>query len=177
MFTMNFNYMINADTLANKSLFYQKVKIKKKYSNIEINLLKYFFYKTRIYPENVIVLNQFIFFFVNNKDYFQTKLFLNSMRKQLEKKILIIRAEKKLIKLIFGLFPDPYIHDIKVENYECDGINMTTIVLYFITFEERGIAIGRSGDYIKAVNEFFNKFVSFENKNILIRIKCELKEL
>jgi len=170
--------MSNANTqLANDSIFSQKVKIKKKYSNIEINLIKYFFSKTRVYPENVIILNQFVFFFVNNKDYFQTKLFLNSMRKQLEKKILIIRAEKNLMKLLFGFFPDPYIHDINVENNEYDGINMKTIIVYFITYEERGIAIGKSGDYIKAVNELFKKFVVFDNQNILIRIKCELKEL
>ncbi len=161
----------------NDLFFSQKIKIKKKYSNEELYFHQYFFHKTKVYPKNVIFLKKFIFFFVSNEDYFHTKLFLNSMRKQLKKKILIIRAENNLIRLLFGLFPDPYIHDIKVEINECNGINTKTIVIYFVTFEERGIAIGRRGDYIKAVNELFKRFVIFESQNIPFHIKCELIEL
>lgn len=50
---------------------WQTVKVKKKSSNIELNLLRYFLEITNISPVNIILRNQFIFFFVKNEDYFQ----------------------------------------------------------------------------------------------------------
>ena len=89
--------------------------------------------------------------------------------------VILIRAENNLIKLLFGFFPDPYIHDIKIEINEK---KIKTITICFISFEERGIAIGRSGDYIKAVNEIFEKYIVLEKKEIpFSKIKCELVSL
>ncbi|HEY0090043.1 MAG TPA: hypothetical protein VGB37_14450, partial [Candidatus Lokiarchaeia archaeon] len=131
--------------------------------------------KTKIYAENVIVIKNFIFFFVHNEDYFEAKFALNFIRKELSKKIIIVGAEKSLIKLLFNLFPDLYIHDIKVE---CDLYSNERIVyVYFLSFEDRGIAVGRRGDYIKAINEIFKKYVIFENAEVPIKIKCELIQM
>lgn len=167
--------MISTGTVADDLFFSQKITIKKKYSNRELKLHQYFYHITNIYPENIIQLKKFIFFFVNNENYFKAIIFLNYIRKQLWKKVLIIRAEDTLIKLLFGLFPDPYIHDIKVEMNIYSGKKIVNVC--FLSFEERGIAIGRSGDYIKAVNEIFEKYIIFENSGIPIKIKCELINL
>lgn len=43
--------------------------------------------------------------------------------------------------------------------------------VYFLSFEDRGIAVGRRGDYIKAINEIFKKYVIFENAEVPIKIK------
>ena len=150
---------------------YQNVKIKKKYSNKELIFLQYFYEKTEIYPENVILTENFIFFFVKSQDYFKARLYLGSFRKHLENKILMIRAEKVLIKLLFGFFPDPYIHDLKLEINKQSGSK--TITVYFLSFKDRGIAIGRKGEYIKAVNEIFEKFVLIDGEVFPIKIKCE----
>ena len=149
---------------------YQKVKFKKKFSNKELIFLNYFYEKTKIHAENVIITEYFIFFFVRGRDYFKARLYRASFRKNLESKILIIRAEKVLIKLLFGFFPDPYIHDLKLVN-EQNGSK--TIIVYFLSFKDRGIAIGRKGEYIKAINEIFEKFVLIDGEAIPIKIRCE----
>ena len=149
---------------------YQKVKLKKKFSNKELIFLQYFYKKTKIFPENVIITEHFIFFFVRGRDYFKARLFRATFRKNLERKILIIRAEKVLIKLLFGFFPDPYIHDLKLVNEQNDS---KTVIVYFLSFKDRGIAIGRKGEYIKAINEIFEKFVILEDVETPIKIKCE----
>ena len=88
---------------------------------------------------------------------------------------MIIRAEKILINLLFGFFPDPYIHDIIFAiNKNTGAINVT---MHFLSFEERGIAIGRNGEYIKAINEIFEKFIIYEKSIDSMKIKCELIEL
>ena len=155
----------------------QKIRIKKKYNNKELKLYQYFYKKTKFFPEYIVVLNQFIFIFVNNAIYFEAKLYLNSIRKQLEKKVVMIRAENTLIKLLFSFFPDPYIHDIKIEINEENGKKIKTIIIYFLSFEERGIAIGRRGAYIKAVNEIFEKYIIYEKKALPINLKCKLIKL
>ena len=155
----------------------QKIGIKKKYTNKELKLYQYFYKKTKFFPEYIVVLNHFIFFFVNNNIYFEAKSYLNSIRKQLEKKVIMIRAENTLIKLLFGFFPDPYIHDIKIEINDINGKKIKTITICFLSFEERGIAIGRRGNYINAVNKLFKNYVIFKNQNIPIEIKCELIDL
>jgi len=95
-------------------LAFQKVKIKKKFKNEELSYLNFFEIKTNVIPENIIIRDNFIFFFVRNEDYFRAKQKLGFFRINFsDKKVLIIRAEKTLTKLIFGFFPDVAIHDIE----------------------------------------------------------------
>jgi hypothetical protein len=165
-------------SLDEELFFTQKVILKKKYQNRELALHKYFWTKTKIFPECVIVIKNFIFFFVSNKDYFKSKIYHREFRQETGKrKVLIIRMEKTLAKFLLSFFPDPYIHDIKLEIDEETG--KRRINTYLLSYEERGIAIGRSGDYIKAINEIFKEYVLFEEyatfkKYYLpIEIKCE----
>lgn len=157
-------------SLTDEYFLYQKVKFIKKFSNKELIFLQYFCEKTTVFPENVIIIENLIFFFVKGRDYFKARLYRNSFRKNLERKILIIRAEKVLIKLLFGFFPDPYIHDLKLVNKQNGS---KTVIVYFLSFKDRGIAIGRKGEYIKAINEIFEKFVILEDVETPIKIKCE----
>ncbi|MCK4379580.1 MAG: hypothetical protein KAW51_00470 [Candidatus Lokiarchaeota archaeon] len=163
-------------SLIDDLIFYQLLSFIKKYSNFELKLREYFAQKTEgIYPEFIVVINQYIFFFVKNKDYFSSKMHLNSMRRQLNKrKILIIRMEKILINLLFSFFPDLNIDDIKIEVGNVSG--RREISVYFLFFKERGIAIGSNGDYIRAVNSIFENYVVFENNNTPLKIKCKFKK-
>ncbi len=158
--------------------FTQKVLLKKKYQNRELALHKYFWQKTKVFPDCVIVIKNFIFFFVSNKDYFKAKIYLREFRVELmEKKVLILRVEKTLVKFILSFFPDPYIHDIKLDIDEETGVRR--IMIYLYSYEERGIAIGRSGEYIKVINEIlkdyvmFEEYATFKKYYIPIEIKCE----
>ncbi|TFG05065.1 MAG: hypothetical protein EU539_09800 [Promethearchaeota archaeon] len=146
--------------------------MKKRYSNEELIYYRYFYHKTGIEPEHVILVKNFIFFFVNNTEYFRVKQHLNLVRKMFYQKIMLIRAETTLMRLLFSFFPDPYIHDVRVE-YNIYS-RKKIIDICFLSFEERGIAIGRNGDYIKAVNEIFEKHLIFEESNVPIHIKCSL---
>ncbi len=159
-----------------EEIFFKKIlTIKKKYSKREINLHNYFYSKTKIYPKNVIIVRNFVFFFVDKEFYFRTKMFLKAFRKDLKKKTMIISHQKILINLIFSFFPDIYIHDIKLEFNE--NLGLKEVKIYFLSFEERGIAVGTSGEYIKAVNEFFEKNIVFEELTCPIKVTCELCEL
>jgi len=154
----------------------QKLRIKRKYSNKELYLHQYFQKKTKIHPESVFIYkNSIIFFFVKNEDYFKAKLSLRSIRGDLRyKKVLIIRAEQTLIKLLFSFFPDTHIHDILLEFNNKN--NQKIITVNFLSFEERGIAVGRNGDYIKSVNEIFQNHVNFKDwfyDDFEIKIQCE----
>jgi hypothetical protein len=169
-------------SLEEEFFFTQKVLLKKRFTNKELILHQYFFKKTRIYPENIIIIKNLIFFFVKNKDYFKAKLYLREIRgESCVKKIQIIRLERTLIKFLLSFFPDPYIHDIILTTDEYTGTRVINVGL--LSFKERGIAIGRSGDYIKAVNEifknyaFFEEYATFKRYSIPIRIKCELFNL
>ena len=160
-------------TIADDLIFYQLLSIVKKFSNFELKLFRYFYNKTSgIYPELIIIIDKFIFFFVKSEKYFISKNYIDSIRRDLApKKVLIIRAERILINLIFSLFPDVYIHDVKIEKN--NRRDQKEISLYFLVREERGIAIGRNGDYIKAVNKLFKQYVIFENKHAPLIIKCK----
>ena len=165
-------------SLDEEFFFSQKVFLKKRYQNRELSLHRYFWEKTKVFPECVIEINGFIFFFVKNKDYFKVKLFQKEIRRQFnERKVLILRTEKTLAKFLLSFFPDPYIHDIKLQ--ADDNTGLRRIIVFLWSYKERGIAIGRSGDYIKVVNEIFNHYVIFEeyvtfNKYYIpIEIKCE----
>ena len=84
-------------SLEEDSFLSQKVRIKKKFYNKEINLYHFFHQITKTYPENIIVSNEFIFFLVKNEDFFNVKRFLTKLRAILkDKKILVIRSETTL---------------------------------------------------------------------------------
>ena len=163
-------------TIADDLIFYQVLSFKKIYSNYELKLREYFYEKTEgIYPVFVIVIRQFIFFFVKNRDYFCSYSYIDSMRRELgSRKVIIIRIEKTLINMLFNFFPDLNIENVKVEFNNKSG--KREISVYFLFFNERGIAIGREGEYIRAVNEIFEKYVVFENKNTPLRVKCKFKQ-
>jgi len=100
---------------------------------------------------------------------------LDAMRREIsQRKILIIRIERILLNLLFSFFPDLNIDTIKIESNNKSGLR--EISIYFLFRNERGIAIGRNGDYIKAVNEIFKKYVIFENRNTPLEVKCKVKE-
>ena len=159
------------------SLLNQRLHIKKKYTNQELLLHHYFYKCCKVYPKNIILISNFVFFFVNSRDYFNAKISLPLMRRQLQvKKLLIIREEKTLLRLLYNFFPDPYVHDIQVHRNVYSG--KKEIIVGFLSFVERGIAIGCRGEYIKAVNILFEKNVSFgENKGFQVNIKCEVLKL
>jgi hypothetical protein len=158
-------------TILDDLIFYQILRIVNKITNFEIKLYKYFSGKTHIYPQNIIIINNFIFFFVNNEDYFFAKRYINSIRKDLIKKSLIIRAENTLITLLYSLFPDLYIHDIKIEWNIYSG--KREICINFLSFKERGIAVGCNGDYIKTVNQLFEKNVIMQIDDKPFKINCD----
>ena len=157
-------------TILDDLIFYQILRIINKFTNFEIKLYKYFLKKTHVYPKNVININNFVFFFVNNEDYFLAKNYLNSIRKELIKKALIVRAENTLITLLYSLFPDLYIHDIRIEWNVYSG--KREISVNFLSFKERGIAIGCNGDYIKTVNHLFEKNIIFQHDEKPFKINC-----
>ncbi|MFX1417413.1 MAG: hypothetical protein ACFE9N_00690 [Promethearchaeota archaeon] len=163
-------------TIADDLIFYQVFSFVKKYTNYELKLREYFYEKTQgIYPEFIVVIRQFIFFFIKKEHYFNAKEYLDSMRRELiNRKIIIIRIERILINMLFSFFPDLNIDTVKIENDYESG--KREISVYFLFFKERGIAIGRNGDYIRAVNEIFEKYVKFVNKNSPVRVKCKFKE-
>ena len=164
-------------SLEEDSFLSQKVRIKKKFFNEEINLYHFFHHITKIYPVNIIVCNEFIFFLVKNEDFFNVKIFLTKLRALLkDKKILVIRSETTLIKLLFSFFPDTYIHDIALHIVESTAEILITI--YFIIYEDRGIAVGRGGKYIKVINYIFENYIVLEesDKNP-IKISCDIVNL
>ena len=113
---------------------------KKKYSNREILLHHYFYQCCKVYPKNIIIIGNFIFFFVESRDYFNAKLALPLMRRQLQfRKILIIREEKTLLRLLYNFFPDPYVHDITVHRNVYSG--KKDIIVGFLSFVESDIII------------------------------------
>ena len=163
-------------TIADDLIFYQLLSFVKKYKNYELKLRDYFYSRTDgIYPEFIVVINQFIFFFVKKENYFDSKIHLDAIRREIsQKKILIISIEKILLNLLFSFFPDLNIDTIKIESNRKSGVR--EISIYFAFRNERGIAIGRNGDYINAVNEIFKKYVIFENRNTPLQVKCKFKE-
>ncbi|MFX1396980.1 MAG: hypothetical protein ACFFAS_08045 [Promethearchaeota archaeon] len=125
-------------------------------------------------------MNEYIFYFVKKEDYFKSKAFQNTLRKEsINKKIIIISLEKNLVHQLFSFFPDTYIHDILVKHNEIK--NNITLIIGFLFFEDRGIAVGIQGEYIKAVNEIFNNYILLENRGFQrewsIKIQCDLVSL
>ena len=160
-------------TIIDDLYFYQMLAFVRKYSNFELKLSKYFFNKTNgIFPEFIVVIDKFIFFFVKKDRYFTSKIYLDSIRREISpKKVLIIRADHVFINLLFSFFPDLYIHDIKIETDETSG--RREISLYFLNYKDRGIAIGRKGEYIKCLNDLCQRYIILENKITPLEIKCK----
>ena len=160
-------------TIMDDLYFYQMLSFVRKYSNFELKLCKYFYRKTKgVVPDFIVVINNFIFFFVKKENYFASKYYLGSIRREISpKKVLIIRIERVFINLVFSFFPDLYIHEVKLENDEISGNRELSV--YFLTYEDRGIAIGRRGEYIKCLNELCQKYIVLEHKRIPLEIKCK----
>ncbi len=160
-------------TIDEKLFLNQRVTINKIYYNEHVTLYNFFCDETKLYPESILIRRGYVFFFVKTTEYFQSKKFLKPMRAKSNNKVIIIRAEKTLIKLILGFFPDTYVHEITLD---IDRTGKIIVNLHYIFYEDRGIAIGRGGEYIKLVNEIFKKDVELEyDYDFEIRcIYCEL---
>lgn len=158
-------------------LFYQKLTVKKKFSNRELLLFHFFYDATKIFPKNVIIVKDIVFFFLDNEDYFEAHSKLSYLRKKFQnRRIVLVREEGVLVNLIFGFFPDPYIHTLSIERNFNTG--QVIIIIGFLSYEERGIAVGCNGDYIKAINVIFQSYVKFSDyQGFQVKIKCEVVSL
>ncbi|MFX1364434.1 MAG: hypothetical protein ACFFCE_04770 [Promethearchaeota archaeon] len=164
-------------TILDDLILYQVLAIDNiKYSNYELKLYKYFYDKTKIDPSHIIIINveddEFIFLFIKQDRYFEAKTYLNSLRHKIIKKISIIRLDNILLNLLFNLFPDLCIHDVRIEINDKEGkyeINIC-FLKYLNTYH---IAVGRNGIYIKAINKLFNKHINFSKEDIHITIKIK----
>ena len=165
-------------TILDDLILYQQLTIKpSKYSNYELKLHKYFYEITQgIDPSYIFLIKiektDFIFFFIQQDHYFQAKAYLNSIRNKINsKKILMIRIDFILINLLFNLFPDLCIHDINIEINNLKGYYEISIC-FLKDLNIYHIAVGERGCYIKAVNELFDKHITFKNCNTPLTIKC-----
>jgi len=158
--------------------FWQIIDIKKKFSNMELKLSQFFFTITKIFPVNIIVKEHFLFFFVNNEDYFKAKEYLRKLRSRLiNRKILILRNELTLIRLLFSFFQDTNIYDIILDQNK--NSNKKLIKILYSINRDRAIAIGNNGLYIKIINFLFENYIKFRYYNneqikIPMEIRCEL---
>jgi len=165
------------DSFIDNLLFYQKLTVNKKFSNKELLLFHFFYDSTKIFPRNVILVKDIVFFFIDNEKYFEAKLKLPYLRKRFQsRRIILVREEIVLANLVFGFFPDPYIHTIRIERNSRTG--QIIIIVGFLSYEERGIAVGCNGDYIKAINRIFESYVKFADyQGFQVKIKCEVVSL
>jgi len=177
-----FNSVYMFSSLDEEAFFSQKVVIRRIYSNEDLKYHSFFTKLTDLPLEYLIIVKNFVFFFVDSRHYFNAKEKLKILRTKLKhKKILIIKMEKILSQFILSFFPDPYIHDLQFRADKKTGLK--TINVHLLTYEERGIAIGRSGKYIKAVNEIlsnyvlFEEYATFEKYKLPLKVRCELRVL
>ena len=138
--------------------FNQKVRFRNIIRNEELKYMKFFRYKTSIFCENIILYDNYVFFFVKPQNYRKANRLLSHLRASLPgKKILIIKNECRLLDLIYAFFPNT-----KIQKLELDLKKKTGDIELFIFFErykERGIAIGKEGNFIKIINEVFDKYI------------------
>ena len=166
-------------SLAETFFFSQVINIRKKFLNTELKFTQLFFEKTNIFPVNVILTDNFVFFFVKSKDYLTAKSYLKKLRYILKnRKVLVIGAETTLIKLIFSFFDDIYIHN--VQKNENPKRNIVDVL--FLCNKDRAVAVGKEGKYIKSVNYLFKNYISFENPanktgSIPLELRCSLTYL
>ncbi|MFX1405990.1 MAG: hypothetical protein ACFFBW_03480 [Promethearchaeota archaeon] len=157
--------------------FWQIIDIKKKFSNTELKFYQLFYKITKTFPVNIIIKEAYIFFFVNNQDYFKSKQYIRKLRSMLKnKKIIILREESTLIRLLFSFFQDTNIYDIILGQHGNSDKKLVRI-LYCIN-KDRAIAIGNNGVYIKTINFLFNNYINFRYYNnihmkIPMEIRCE----
>lgn len=158
--------------------FWQVINVKKNFSNLELKFSQFFFNITKVFPVNIIIKDQYIFFFVNNEDYFRAKYYIKKIRSILKnKKILIFRDELTLIRLLFSFFQDTNIYDIILDQNK--NSNKKLVKILFSIDKDRAIAIGNNGIYIKIINFLFKNYINFvyynnEHIKIPIEIRCEL---
>ncbi len=166
-------------SLAENLFFSQVINIRKKFSNTELKFIKLFFEKTNIFPVSVILIDKFVFFFVKSADSFTAKSHLKKLRHIIKsRKILVIRAETTLIKLIFSFFDDIYIHNIRTNvNPKRDIIDVL-----FLSNKDRAVAVGKEGKYIKTVNYLFKNYISFKypvkkTRSNTLELRCSLTSM
>ncbi|MHA1764385.1 MAG: hypothetical protein ACTSYC_11625, partial [Promethearchaeota archaeon] len=151
-------------TLESKASLYlgQKVEIKRRFTNNEIKLREKFFYLTKIQPDNIISINSYMFFFLEPENYYKAKRFIRTLKREFGKNIRLIRFMNKediLLILITSLFSEIFINDY---GYYFDAKKqMDTIVIETLTLQDRGFAIGKNGEYIKAVNFLLSNHVLY----------------
>ncbi|MHA1458838.1 MAG: hypothetical protein ACTSQR_04145 [Promethearchaeota archaeon] len=162
--------------LAETFFFSQVINIRKKFLNTELKITQLFFEKTNVFPVSVILADKFVFFFVKLEDYLPAKSHIKKLRFIFKnRKILIIRAETTLIKLIFSFFDDIYIHNVQ----KSENPKRNIIDVLFLSNKDRAVAIGKKGMYIKSVNYLFQNFISFKNQvkksgSIPLELRCSL---
>ena len=164
-------------TILEDLILYQQLAFKpSKYSNYELKLFKYFYDKTQIDLSFLIIMKiegvDFIFLFVKHDKYFEARTYLNSLRHRIIKKVSIIRFDNILLNLLFNLFPDLCIHDVRIEINNIKG-KYEISICFLKDLNTYHIAVGRNGIYIKAVNELFDKHINFYKDNIPLTIKCK----
>ncbi|MFX1354434.1 MAG: KH domain-containing protein [Promethearchaeota archaeon] len=52
-----------------------------------------------------------------------------------------------------------------------------TTLIKLLSYEDRGIAIGRNGEYIKAVNQLLKRHIRFQNNKPNIKIECKITSI
>ena len=165
-----------SNSQVNRLFFSQIINIKKQFFNTELRLLKFFYEITNYFPVCVICIKEFIFFFVKSGDYLEVKSFLRKLRYLLAgKKILIIREEPTLIRLIFSFFEDTYIHNVML----IEGSTRDIINVLFLFDRDRAVAVGIDGSYIKAVNSIFRNYITLnypfnKNESYPLEVRCNL---
>jgi len=163
-------------SLVETFFFSQVINIRKKFLNTELKFTQLFFEKTNIFPASVILTDKFVFFFVKSEDYLTAKSFLKKLRHILKnRKILVIRAENTLIKLIYSFFDDIYIHNLRRN----ENPKRNIIDVLFLSYKDRAVAVGKDGKYIKSVNYLLKNYISFKNHvkkvgSIPLELKCSL---
>jgi len=166
-------------SLAENFFFSQVIHIRKKFLNIELKFTQLFFEKTNIFPVSVILIDKFVFFFVKSEDCLMAKSHLKKLRHILKnRKILVIRAETTLIKLIFSFFDDIYIHNIQKN----ENPRRNIIDVLFLSNKDRAVAVGKKGKYIKTVNYLFKNYISFKNPvnksgSIPLELRCSITSI
>ena len=165
-----------SNTKVNHLFFCQIVNVRKHFFNTELKLSKFFFEITKIFPVCLIRNENFLFFFVKPGDFLTAKLYLRKLRYLLKnKKILIIREESTLIRLVFSFFEDVYIHNVML----IESPTVDIIDVLFLFKKDRAVAVGIDGGYIKAVNYIFRNYISFNypfNKieSYPVELRCSL---
>ena len=144
--------------------------MRRQLSNKEMRYYQYFHKRTGVYPTNVMRNKNYVFFFIKPENLFHAKKLLKKIRSDLGKKVFIIRENISLIRMLFDLFPEIYISDVKSEFNKKTGMLYT--ILYISSYNERGGEVTLGTGYLTAVNNILNNYAVIENNRaITIRIK------